>query len=62
SILRKSFIILFVSELTRQEKFNALKQKEFTENGYVKELVAFIEASANGKNGRALESARNKPH
>jgi UDP-N-acetylglucosamine acyltransferase len=53
SILRKAFIILFVSELNRQEKFNQLKQKEFAENEYVKELVASIEASAKGKNGRA---------
>ena len=61
SILRKAFIILFVSELSSLGKMKKLQQTEFAENRYVQELIASVEASAKGKNGRALEAVRNKP-
>lgn len=60
AILRKAFIILFVSGLTQAEKIKSLQQKEFAENQFVQELAAAIEASTNGKNGRAREALRNK--
>lgn len=59
TILRKAFIVLFVSGLTKSEKSQTLTKNEFTDNRYVQELIASVEASANGKNGRALEALRN---
>ncbi|HKB87030.1 MAG TPA: acyl-ACP--UDP-N-acetylglucosamine O-acyltransferase [Ignavibacteriaceae bacterium] len=60
SVLRKAFIILFVSEVPKTDKMQLLKENEFAGNQYVRELVASVEASASGKNGRALEAARYK--
>jgi UDP-N-acetylglucosamine acyltransferase len=61
TILRKAFIILFVSGLTKVEKMKTLKKNEFADNRFVQELIAFVEASTNGKNGRALEALRKQP-
>ena len=58
AILRKAFIILFVSGLTSAEKNKLLSEKEFTENEYVQELVSSVQARIKGKNGRALEALR----
>lgn len=60
TILRKAFIVLFVSGMTKVEKMKTLNKNEFANNIFVKELITFIEASAKGKNGRALESERDK--
>jgi len=60
TILRKAFIVLFVSGLTKPEKIKTLQKNEFADNQYVQQLIAAVEASANGKNGRALESLRNQ--
>jgi UDP-N-acetylglucosamine acyltransferase len=60
TVLRKAFIVLFVSGLTREEKMQSLHKNEFTDNPYVRELIASVEASNKGKNGRALEAERKK--
>ncbi len=60
TILRKAFIVLFVSGLTKSEKMKTLEKKEFADNQYVQQLIASVEASINGKNGRALEASRNQ--
>jgi UDP-N-acetylglucosamine acyltransferase len=61
AILRKAFIVLFVSGLTQSEKIKSLQQNEFAENQFVQELTASVVSSTKGKNGRALEAVRNKP-
>jgi UDP-N-acetylglucosamine acyltransferase len=58
AILRKAFIILFVSGKTYAEKIELLKEKEFAENNYVQQLIASVKASSQGKNGRSLEALR----
>ncbi len=58
SLLRKAFIILFVDEGPGKEKIKLLRQGEFEGNAFIRELIASIESSAAGKNGRALEAFR----
>jgi UDP-N-acetylglucosamine acyltransferase len=58
AILRKAFIILFMSGMTLADKNKLLCEKNFAENSYVKELLNSIEASAKGRSGRALEANR----
>lgn len=60
TVLRKAFIILFVSGLKREEKMQSLQKNEFADNPFVRELIASVEASTKGKNGRALEAERKK--
>ncbi len=60
TVLRKAFIILFVSRLKREEKIKSLQKNEFADNPFVRELIASVEASTKGKNGRALEAERKK--
>ena len=58
SLLKKAFAVLFTSGKTHSEKISILNSDEFKDDKNVKELFLFIKASANGKNGRALEAFR----
>jgi UDP-N-acetylglucosamine acyltransferase len=58
SFLKKAFGVLFITEKTYQEKVEMFKATELMNNIYVKELLDFVTARNNGKNGRALEAAR----
>lgn len=60
TILRKAFTVLFISGLAREEKMKSLQRNEFIDNPFVLELIASVDASTKGKNGRALEAERNK--
>jgi UDP-N-acetylglucosamine acyltransferase len=60
NVLRKAFIVLFVSGMTKTEKMKTLVKSEFADNPLVQELIAFVEASGRGKNSRALEAERDK--
>ena len=58
TLLRKAFQVLYISKKTKAEKTELLNSDKFTSNEYVKELLSFIEETAKGKNGRALEGKR----
>jgi UDP-N-acetylglucosamine acyltransferase len=58
TLLKKAFGALFNIEKTYNEKVEVLKSTGLINNLYVKELLDFVTARNNGKNGRALEAAR----
>lgn len=58
ALLKKAFMILYVSKLTRNQKLEALKTEEFKNNFLVQNLLETNIKSANAKNGRALEELR----
>jgi len=57
-VLKKAFVILYVSKLTRKEKLESLNKDEFKNNVLVQHLLESDIKSANAKNGRALEELR----
>ncbi len=58
ALLKKAYIILFMTGKTVDENGVTLRTGEFAKNKYVQELLEFYEARAKGKNGRALEALR----
>ncbi len=56
--LRKAFSILFRSKIRLSERINLLETEKFYTKTIVRELIESVEASARGKNGRALEAHR----
>ncbi|MBU1101495.1 MAG: acyl-ACP--UDP-N-acetylglucosamine O-acyltransferase [Bacteroidetes bacterium] len=60
ALIKKAFVTLYVSKVTRAEKLQTLQADEFKNNEFVQNLLAFDLASAKAKSGRALEELRDK--
>ena len=58
ALIKKAYKVLYISNDDIVTKIARLNEKEFCENEHTQKLAAFVEATSNGKNGRALEAVR----
>ena len=58
ALLKRAFKVLFMKKTPLSQKRETLTSGEFAGNAQVQDLLKSVEASAQGKNGRALEAKR----